>query len=232
MKKIFLLSFLLGFTTIANAEYSDLLAIPKVEDLTKAPLLLQCDVSRNVVTNRIDRVNSDIMDDHYWSEVNRQSFYIVLFGSAWEDIEESCYAYPAYVETTTRVRRESYMEKKECEFGPVGSGTYQMRDAWGGFFTMDVQNHYASATSTCKVKVNAALIQGNINKVNWSKRQNCQQAKKHFLNLIKDPDYGKDAIHREWQKEKCREISLHDFEAKTGLFVSKFIHVVAEDIVQ
>ena len=31
------------------------------------------------------------------------------------------------------------MEKKECEFGPVGSGTYQMRDAWGGFFTMDVQ---------------------------------------------------------------------------------------------
>ena len=58
------------------------------------------------------------------------------------------------------------------------------------------------ATSTCKVKVNAALVQGNINKVNWSKRQNCQQAKKHFLNLIKDPDYGKDAIHREWQKRK------------------------------
>lgn len=195
-------------------------------------LYLQCQNSNQLIDNRLNNIDDEMRNPDKWKPGKNEAFYFVPFGMDWEEVDKVCYAYQAYIEVGSYNRVVPYTDEVECTNGIFGSGDYTLRDSWGGYFMGNIENTYIPLTESCNIRMNFKVITDTAHKVEWSKKRTCKQAKKHFLNLIIDSEYGKEKKYREWQRMKCKEISKIIFEKKTGLSTEVLIQTLAKDVIQ
>lgn len=220
------LMFIFGIIFTVNAE--DFENEPKKE---KVILLLQCENSKGLVKNRLNNINYKLTDNNNWKTYKNEAFYFVAFGTNWEEVEETCYAHTAYIETETYSTSLPYVEKLECLKGPYGKGTQEFFDSWGDYFKGELINTFISSKNSCNIKARYIYSASKAHRMERSARKNCELSKKHFLNLIRDRGYGKTTADKEWQDQRCKEISVKVFEQKTGLYVKELEETIAEDII-
>lgn len=194
-------------------------------------LLLQCKNHYERIHNRLRNINSNLIGADYWTITNNDGFFYVPFGVNWEDVEETCYAYPVYIEIATYNRSISYADVRECKEGIYGRGKKYKRDSHGGFFEGAFTNSFIPATETCNIQVKYRYVDGTALKLQATEKRTCELAKLHFYNLITDSDYGKEGWHRNWQDLKCKEITIETFELKTGISVKELRQTVAKEII-
>ena len=217
-KKLLLILGLFSLMFISNANAAEI-------------MYLQCDNSKNLIEDRLNSIDIDLVDSEKWKTFGHKSFYFVVFGMDWSEVNDVCYAHAAYIEMSTLERSEPYIEEVECEAGPFGIGQKHLRDSWGGHFIWDTTNTYNKTTQTCKIKTKYTIMSDKADRITWSKKRNCKLAKSHFFNGIIDPEYGKDMLQKQWQKQKCKEIPKIVFEKEVGLAQDTLISILAEDII-
>lgn len=194
-------------------------------------LLLQCTNGLDLISDRLRNIKSELVDKNHWKVNNHEYYYFIPFGLNWEDVEEACYAYEAYLEIATYTRSEAYSDKKECKEGIFGRGTKYLRDSWGGYFEGNYTNTFISKTNTCNIRANYKLLSNEATRINESKKRTCELAKQYFYNLIIDPAFGKEGWQKTWQKRNCKEISVENFETKVGISVNELKEVLAKDVI-
>lgn len=231
MKKILGINLFLALllaSSLVQANEDDLMPIEREEPTV---LLLQCKYGPELIENRLSGVNYELVDKDRWNVSQRESFYYVPFGVNWEDVEQACYAYSAYIEIATYTRTEPYVAKKECRQGIFGKGPKYLRDSWGGYFEGNYTNTFIEQTNTCNIRATYKFVSNEARRIPQSKKYNCDLAKKHFYNQIIDPEYGKDGWLLEWQKRQCKEITKEEFETKVGISVRELKDVLAKDVI-
>lgn len=197
----------------------------------KVFLLLQCENTKQMVKNRLDNINYKLTEFDKWNSYKNEAFYFVAFGTNWEEVEETCYAHPAYIETSTYTTSVPYTSKMECLEGIYGKGKQEFFDSWGDYFRGDLSNSYVQSKNLCNIKARYLYAASKARRMERSGRRNCELSRKHFLNLITDSGYSKRAVDKEWQMLRCKEISVEVFEQKTGLYVKELQETLAEDII-
>lgn len=203
----------------------------KAEKIETEILLLQCDKPKNIINNRLTNIDYELTDVNKWKINKTEGFYFVVFGTDWEEVEETCYAHEAYIEIAQYITTVPYTDKIECLNGVYGRGTINSRDSWGSYFQREYINNYITKRNTCNIKANYTFVENMVHRVDRSARRSCKSSKLHFYSLITDPAYGKEGADIEWQKQKCKVITREKFEIKTGLYVKELKEVLAGEII-
>lgn len=203
----------------------------KAEESKTEILLLQCGKPKELIHNRLTNIDYELTNVDKWKINKTEGFYFIVFGTDWEEVEETCYAHEAYIEIAQYTTTIPYTDKIECLNGVYGRGTINSRDSWGSYFQREYLNNYVTSKNTCNVKANYTFVENTAHRIDRSARHNCKLAKDHFYNLISDPAYGKSGADIEWQKQRCKIITQEKFEIKTGLYVKELKEVLAGEII-
>lgn len=228
LKYLTIFSILFSFCIMTNVQAEENIDEPKKEKVT---LLLKCEKTKGIVKNRLNNINDKLTDTNNWKTYKNESFYFVAFGTNWEEVEETCYAHPAYIEIETYSTVLPYVEKLECLRGPFGKGTQEFFDSWGDYFKGELINTFIKSKDSCNIKARYIYYASKVDRMERSARKNCELSRRHFLNLIQDAGYGKSKADYEWQEQKCKEITVKEFEEKTGLYVKELEETIAEDVI-
>ena len=164
------------------------------------------------------------MGDYVWELSNRRYFKIILFGQSWEQVETMCRPFETSIELGTYSIQELYIEKEDC--GKFGNGKWEIKDSFDAHRTnVNTKNVYNASNFSCTTTMDVMITQKKFKEVNQHSnvaevgRKSCEMAKRHFYRGITDSNYSNHIFFRLWQDEKCKEISIVEFEKHTGISV-------------
>lgn len=194
-------------------------------------LLLQCKDNADFIKNRLESINLDLADFDKWKVLKNEYYYYIPFGTNWSDLEEACYAYPMYIQKSIYTMVVPYVTKEECYEGIYGKGKRISRELAGGYLIGKYTNHYNEQTQDCKINVEYMYVEGMLTRDVNSKRRTCEMSKKHFYNLITNPNYGKEGYQKLLQKRQCKEINKKDWETRTGMSTDELYAIYGSDVI-
>ncbi len=194
-------------------------------------LLLQCKDNADFIKNRLESINLDLADFDKWKVLKNEYYYYIPFGTNWSDLEEACYAYPMYIQKSIYTMIVPYVTKEECYEGIYGKGKRISRELAGGYLIGKYTNHYNEQTQDCKINVEYMYVEGMLTRDVNSKRRICEMSKKHFYNLITNPNYGKEGYQKLLQKRQCKEINKKDWETRTGMSTDELYAIYGSDVI-
>ena len=194
-------------------------------------LLLQCKDNADFIKNRLESINLDLADFDKWKVLKNEYYYYIPFGTNWSDLEEACYAYPMYIQKSIYTMVVPYVTKEECYEGIYGKGKRISRELAGGYLIGKYTNHYNEQTQNCKINVEYMYVEGMLTRDVNSKRRTCEMSKKHFYNLITNPNYGKEGYQKLLQKRQCKEINKKDWETRTGMSTDELYAIYGSDVI-
>jgi len=194
-------------------------------------LIMECRApnrGNSTILSHIEHRYTEAMVDNKWTASNMAYYSIVAFGVKFSDTNSMCQPFEMRVETATLTKTKRYVDRDECLEGIYGDGNWQI--TVNNFVTTaNTINTYNNTNNTCRI--NAVYIGYG---KEWSlittvdsnasfARRSCTLAKQHYHRSITDSTYCKDFASINRQNDRCKEITIAEFERKSSVNIRELL---------